>query len=305
MRKALTIVAALYIGSSLVGCSQSSQPTSLVEVKRPIAPPAASAPTAQPTWALRLQSKCEESVTPDQCVGVYGFTLLANGEYQLGPGPQGEIRKGKLTDDEVKSILDTLGGDPNTLQTSAEAHSSIEAAESEDTVTYTPNQGDEQTLLKASGTDLIYSLSSADTSKNLLINLRALAKKYYALPFPDDCTDGATSVHSLLSSMQSCTSDSECTYLDNSFDVLDTTASQTVTTDDCSLIPPLVIGNSSSVKTNKDKIQESIDKIKNACGPKFYRDDCTVATINLTAGTTPACLQGVCQPRSAQLRFLN
>ena len=56
-----------------------------------------------PAWQLTLKSACSNAAQ-DQCLARYGFTVDADGNYQVGPGPQGQLRKGTLAESEFAAL---------------------------------------------------------------------------------------------------------------------------------------------------------------------------------------------------------
>jgi len=219
---------------------------------------------------------------------------LTDGQYQIGPGPNGEVRSGNLTAEELNVLNTSLAGSIATARLSAEGHTSVDDVGSETVVTFTRGSGESETILKVAGTDLAYSIQSADEAKILFGTIRNLAAKYYQLPFPDGCSDGAKLVQSLYASMQTCSVDADCSYIDEYFEPVDANNPQFITTDDCSMVKPLSVGNLSSINENRQKLIDAIVGVQNAC-ENFYKADCTRSGINFTGGAAPVCQQGVCQ----------
>jgi len=298
MRNALAIAMAISMGSLMVGCSKK------VDLA-PVTPnvPAAPEEVHAPGWTLSLFSKCQEGVTPDQCVGAYGYSILTDGTFQVGPGPKGELRTGKLTPDELNSIAAAFGPGLDTSTLGTLSHDTTDATETSDTVTLTWGTSEPNLVVKSEGTDLSYQTKSAAIAKAVLSAIRNLAVKYYALPFPDACTDGAVTVAALFSSMRVCEKNSDCIFVSDSFDPIDATSGVKITTDDCSLVQPLAIANGSLVQSNKNKLQDAISQVQAACGANYARPNCTnIAELQLT-GAPPVCLQGVCKGPGQTLRL--
>jgi len=296
MRKTLALMMALCVGSAISGCNSNSN------VKdNKVAPPAEEV-RLNPNWELKLQSKCPENVPHESCLGDYGFTVLTNGHYQIGPGPKNEIREGTLTAEEMALLSVAIA--PSLAANSAEAdnHQNIDAGESDDVVTLTRGGSSLAVLLKTKGTDLYYANASADDAKAIHNVVRKLALKYYALPFPDTCIDGATTLQTLYTSLQSCTADADCTYLDGSFNVIPSNSADWIITDDCSMLRPLTVANSTMVASNQDKLIESLNELRTSCGDKFQRQECTQQAGFQPNNQAPICSQGTCQARPATFR---
>lgn len=295
MRSALTAFTALCVGSLLTGgCNKSSAPI-------PNPPPA---PTPM-TWSLKLQSKCDgntaedgSAITEDLCVARYGFSVLTDGKYQMGPGPQGELRTGNLTEDEKNKINAALASTLKAESLQPESHQTIEGGGTNDIITLSRGASSAAALIRTEGTDLTYLTQSAEQAKVLLDEMRKLAKVYYLTPFPDTCLDGANSVRNLFASMQTCATNTDCVYLDESFDRLESNSGSELTTDNCTLIRPLTVANASLVETNKTKLTEAYNQVQTACAEKpeaIMRAGCNENTVFTLSGRMPVCQQGVCQ----------
>ena len=100
MRNSFAFITALSVGYALSGCNSNSPSV------KPVAPVEVN-PSSQ-DWTLRLQSKCTDATPEDRCVAQYGFTILKDGHYQLGPGPQDEVRTGTMTSEELSTVNSVL-----------------------------------------------------------------------------------------------------------------------------------------------------------------------------------------------------
>jgi len=300
MRSSLAVIAALCIGSAVVGCSkhQPARPSPIPPVIKP--------PVVAQSWTFKLESKCGETIEDSQCIGKYGFSVrLPDGQYQLGPGQNGETRTGVITDTEMNELKKAAGSLLTVAQAQIEeGHAAMEAVEKEDTVSFIPSATGTATIVaKTSGTEFTYKMKSADDAKLLLTTMNELAKTYYKLPFPDACMDGLSSVQALLDSVQTCTTNADCAFIDANFDAMDPALGNYLATDDCKIISPLGAGNANLVKNSKEKLMEALSQIELACGEKFSRgSECTVAGFNLTPGATPSCIQGVCKAVPTSIR---
>ena len=179
MRNALVLLTAFCVSGTLIGCNSQSTPTTHPQP----------APKAEKQgrlgWTLKLQSKCAEEIDASECLAGYGFSILTNGEFQVGPGPQGETRpSGTLTEDEINSVNAALGSTLTASAARSEGHEAIEASESEDTLSLTRGTDNPEVLVRTAGVDLFFQTQSAEEAKSLLSLVRSLATKYYATPFP-------------------------------------------------------------------------------------------------------------------------
>jgi hypothetical protein len=297
MRNVLIALTAFCVGSALVGCNSNSVP---------VAKPQESAPKKDQQvalgWTLKYQAQCPEEIDATECVGAYNFSILTNGNWEIGPGPNNEVRRGILTQDQLSAISTLLAPSLSGTGIRTEGHDSIEAVEnkSEETLTFVKGSENPIVLVKATGTELSFQTQTADEAKSLLSAVREIAKLYYIAPFPDECKDGANSLQILFDSMQTCTSNSDCTYLNTSFESITPNSSEELIIDDCSIVKPLVVGNASSISGHEASLLESLDNIRAACGDNMIRSDCTSATSFTLTGAAPVCDQGVCKLNSNQ-----
>jgi len=301
MRNALVVLTAFGIASTLVGCN-SNKPNNQPAAPTPPAPTKPATPDkgeqGRLGWTLNFQSKCAEDIDKSQCLGAYGFTVLTNGEFKVGPGPKGEQRNGTLSTDELQSLNTVLAGSIQSAGTRSAAHEAIEASESEDTITLVQGSNSPEVLVKVSNTELTFQTPTSADAKSLLTVMRNFAVKYYKLPFPDECSDGAAALRALTTAVQTCTVDTDCTYLDSNLESVPATSQGELITDDCSIITPLVVGNAQSVKVKGSEILEAIYGVRNACSENLMRADCNnIVTVQLK-GEAPVCLQGVCKLKS-------
>ncbi len=291
MRKAFAAIATCCLISATVACNKSAPKA---PINNDIKPVPQDNNRTEVTWTLNFLSKCDESVSEDQCVGKFGFSVLTDGHYQIGPGPTGEVRSGALTAEEFAALNAAMATALANAGSTADGHLEIEQITSEETVTLAKGSSQPDTLLKASGTDLTYRVGTSDEAKKLLTVLRELATKYYLLPFPDSCMDGASSLQTLVASMKGCTVNTDCSYVDAGYNLLDVGSTDFLATDDCSLVRPMVAGNTSMLKTNQAKLQELLGQVQGSCGERYMRLECSYTGFNLT-GKPPVCQQGVCQ----------
>ncbi|MFZ9595593.1 MAG: hypothetical protein ACO3A2_05890 [Bdellovibrionia bacterium] len=288
MRNTLALLTALCVGSVFAGCNSNSEKNT-----SPVGPPAQDS-GLNSKWELKLQSQCPEAVNHENCVGEFGFAVMPDGTYQMGPGPKNEIRTGSLNAEELASVNQALSTMLAGVSASEEKHESITAGESDDTVTFT-RANTQAVLLKTAGADFYFQNVSSEEAKSIHQIIRKLALKYYALPFPDSCLDGAPLVQKLLSSAQSCATDSDCIYLDATLNPIANQSSEYVITDDCSVLRPLAVGNLSSVKKQADQILESIQELRTNCADRWMRADCTQQLGFQPNNRAPVCALGVCQ----------
>jgi len=324
MKRTTAILIASIVSFSIAGCSKKASvgavadhsPTETPAPAPMPAPTSASQPAAPlqsvPAWTVQLVSTCTTG-TADQCVGSYGFSASADGKFQVGPGPQGQLVTGNLTPDELKSLHDNveLGNAAGATASDASANehlldvSHAEAcqdidrsyADGNDTVTLSSPGNAPKNVLRTTDTGVCFDTETADQAEALHKTIRQLAVKYYPQPFPDVCADAAAQVVSLYPSVQNCTTDSDCAYVDASFNIVPPGASQYVAVDDCTMVAPLVVGNISAVVNNQAKLQTALDHAQSSdvCGDRFQRSDCTGWSGFQSNVGAPVCQQNVCK----------
>ncbi|OFZ19690.1 MAG: hypothetical protein A2X94_16680 [Bdellovibrionales bacterium GWB1_55_8] len=253
----------------------------------PFSPPAPQAAQG-PAYKVVLSSKCVEE-SDEYCVGQYGFLVTADGTFEVGPGPAGQRKSGRISDDELKmidaAVIAAVGGiDLNR----AESCNEVDALASEDTVTISMSNGDVG-LVRASGTNFCFQTATVEQAEALHKAIRELADKYYTLPFPDACEDAVEAIEALYPEMQKCSADTDCAYVTTNYDVIPPSSSQYVTTDACSKVKPLVVGNIAAIIQNQTKAYEALDQARYVCGERIIRYDCTGISGFMSSDGAPVC----------------
>lgn len=286
MRNGLAVFAAVCMSSMILGCG-SSKPQ---DQKKDNTPKKQEAKT----WSLTLQSKCAATVEEGKCIGEHGLTILQDGSYKVGPAPTGQMREGKISDEDLQKLNAQLDGTMK-AQKPTEQHLAIEVAQSDDTVTFTKGTSAPQILLKTSGADLSFTTSSGDEAKALYASMRDLASRYYPATFPDACVDGALQLQSMYKDTQSCTTDADCTYV-SGLQAMDADNIDYIFTDQCTLANPLAVANKSKIDADSDKLNALLAQVIDACGDTFYgREGCEAETGFYPNGKAPTCVANVCQ----------
>ena len=305
MRNALAILAVFCTAHILSSCNNSNSPSAAPPAEQP-AKKASPTEEAHATlnWSLKLESKCQDVAEEENCLANYGFTVLTDGHYLAGPGPHGESKSGTLTAEELSSVTSALTPVLSLTQFDAPQHESLEegASNSNDTLTLMRSTNTRDVLVKTEGTELNFQTPSSKDAKLLLATMRQLAATYYSLPFPEStaCTNAASALQTLFASMQTCKEDKDCAFVDSTFETLDPASSEFLTTDNCTVIKPLVVANASMVKSNQSKLMEGQNQVAEVCGTSLKRPNCTSIAGFTLSGQPPVCKQGVCQaPASA------
>jgi hypothetical protein len=310
MKRVLLTLAALSMTFALAGCSSKKEGTS----DNPGAPqetPGGEGTTTPPgtdtrtdetrastEWKLlKLVSNCDQG-EPEACTARYGFTVLSDGSYQIGPGPQGETFSGRLEVAEFKSvsekITETLGAIRPQVEVSEQCISAEPAKDSKDLVSLSRSSGEED-LIRTQGTEFCFKRFTADSAAKVHDAIRGLAKKYYRTPFPDACTVAALKVEQLYAPLQACQEDKDCAYIDNTYGPVDEGKLQFIFTDDCSVIRPLSAGHATKVAEAQAQLQEAREATRAVCGAKIARAGCSEPTGFQNDLSRPVCLEGACR----------
>lgn len=298
MQRALITFAALGMVFIFNHCqSKNSVPISIPNPSAGMIPHHQTEAQGDPSWKLKLNSNCADG-NPEKCVAAYGFTVLADGRFQIGPAPQGQLHEGSLAPEELKSISDLItvlisGLVSHPLE--SESCTTGPKSESNDSILLIrPNQSDES-LVRTSGTDLCQRLSNKENAEALHKTISALAKKYYKVPFPNACTDAAEEVEAMYSPLRKCNVDADCAYSDSVYQPITNGEMEFVITDSCSIIKPLIVANKISMQENQAKLVAARDRARDICGDKITRPDCTsILGFQATSGM-PVCSSGVCR----------
>jgi hypothetical protein len=329
MRKAVVILSAFCIGTALVGCTKSKTNTAEKAIpayapKQPtpkVVKPAVAVPT---TWEIKLNTTCAEETADANCVGKYGFTVDQGGKVKLGPGPNNEVRYAQLEEDKkvqintlVAAVLaspaeDTLKNE--TLDEDNNSNAEESASKGTEVISLTPTNANNSTariLVKKEGKELQHAVPSAEDAKKLYSLIHDSAEELSASPFkkddpqgnypqfnyrfPDPCYDGATLLRETSVAMLSCQADSDCAILNENFQpYAENLVPDTLTTDSCNLVDPLIVGNSKSVET--EKYAEKFLNLQNQCNAaqkSFAKPNCEVKTRGYH-GEKPTCVAGQC-----------
>jgi len=314
------IFSALLISTALISCNKhtaavnNTPPKAAPVAKKPETPPQVI--TRQPDhapegWTLTFKAKCEETVEAKDCLGSQGFTLYTDGHYQIGPAPDEVAREGKLSPEELTELkallaptlaLSTLGAENHeTLSTPAPGTGATPSnldgdKKSDDMITLTRGAGTPEVLVRTVGPELYFQVPTSEEAKSILSKIRGFAGKYYVTPYPDACKDGAVKLQKLFVSVQTCNADTDCTFIDSeSFEGISPSGPGILQPDNCSIVSPLVVGNTQLLTANQSKLAELQDKVRTACGNDMIRPDCTQPSEFVLNGKSPTCQQGVCK----------
>lgn len=251
-----------------------------------------------PAWTLQLQSNCSDYYD-EYCVAKHGFSVTADGKYLIGPAPAGQKIEGKLTLDELQKI--------NTLLSEALADMNAEGAENceldhqgvftarENKLIFEKNWG-KSVLIRSDLERYCFKTANADKAIQLHEEMKKLAEKYYALPFPDACAEASAAVEALYGSVKACNSDIDCAYVNTEYEIVPGSASQFIIVDNCTTIRPMVAANTEALKSNQPLLRKALENAQKVCGNRIGRPDCLGYQGFESSGGAPVCVNNYCRP---------
>ena len=298
MQKLFLTVSAIVIGVSFSSCHSQEK-----AVTHNIQPGVQRETGGSPAWKLSMNSQCDTDQT--QCVGAYGFSLLANGTYQVGPGPAGQVITGKLTDEEfatLETALDSVLKPSFPIDipeaSGQETCAPNTAVAGKESITFN-RRGQDTQILRASGTEFCFRNVTLEQADTLHKTVRALAKTYYLLPFPDACADAQGELQALYTSVAACAADSDCAYADTSFMPVAQGEMQFIVTDDCSTQGALAAANRNDLLYRQGELIQARNQARNICGARFVRAGCSQVTGFQSTLASPLCVDGACRVNSS------
>lgn len=305
MKRAFVFSIALTLGLSGSGClfggknsepAPQQQPNNNVEEQE------------TPSWKLTFLSSCGDADEAEECVGRYGFSLSENRQFQVGPGPAGQLKTGTLEALEFQKIEQLLsqalssGEIPEGGQENCRDAEEVESTFRGDKVTLT-RRATETTILREDPERLCFQTSTVEAAMRLHSAIRDLAEKYYSLPFPDSCAETVAALHALYAPLQECNTNEDCAYFSPDYDPVNASVSEFVLTDRCQLVRPLIAGNTTAVSRSLRALREAVNAAESVCGHRIVREDCmSVRGFDASVGA-PVCQDRVCRPNPSAGSF--
>ncbi|MFL5815282.1 MAG: hypothetical protein ACJ763_17025 [Bdellovibrionia bacterium] len=304
MKRTLAIMAVLGMSTAISGCFLSSE-------DQPAAAPAQA--QASPLWKLSLQSKCAGDAA--DCVAAYGFAITADGKYMVGPTPAGQTATGSLKPEELKYLNEKIealtatapashpnGDEAAPAEGTAEAATAApqEACEAlvntdQDQLILT-QQGKEKILAQTRNSQLCFQTANNEAASELHQAVKELAAAYYPTPFPNACVDQVSALQSLYATVQSCSADTDCTFVDQSFAAIPASSDQWVTTNAGTQVMPLAVASTSALASHRDALNQAYNSALSAC---HLNANAGSAEGFMTTSAAPRCQQGVCRITAA------
>jgi hypothetical protein len=250
-----------------------------------------------PAWKLNYTADTGANTDKASVVAGYGFTVTADGNYIVGPGPTGQVLTGQLSSEEFNDILTAIQPvlDVNALtQTENCAPSSV--SDTNDQFVLTRSHKDYAFLRKAQDGTVCAKGIDTDGAENLRTAVITAAQDHYALPFPSACLDAAAATELLYAGLQSCHHDSDCAYLDNQYNPIQAGDSQLVYADACSVVKALPVANANAIQAKLADLQAALLTAQQACGADIVRANCVQQTTFQSLQAPAVCdAQGMCK----------
>jgi len=244
-----------------------------------------------PAWRLTFAVDCG-SDSPDECIAGHGFSVLGDGRFEQGPGPQGQVRSGSLSLEEFKELEALVL--PILVQRGEDVRETLGTASIAQNLTLTAREGAPRVIARIDGGELVHQLSTAADAQALLQLMGSLAERYYSLPFPDACLESAAALEGLFASVSGCSTDADCAYIDTNLSIIRPEVMTYLQTDRCEVYRPLVVGNAAAVESAHAKLIDAVQQTREICGTRIQRADCTqFPTIHTSY--SPVCFQGACR----------
>jgi hypothetical protein len=259
----------------------------------------------RPEWAVQLQSTCND-VAVDDCPAGFPYSVGADGNYRVGPGPQGQVLTGKLSSEEFaelqKLYLESVGsarahrGDEICVASAVDA--SQPNASATDTVSTIAQSGEQTDWIHTGERGVCSKMETPELAQKLLAYMRSSAAKHYPLPFPDDACDQArASLETLYGNVRACTNDADCSFIDEAFQPVAQDYLTFLIQGDCSGAQPLVVANRSQVETKRTLLLQSFSHAQEQCKRRAASSCAGFSNFQPTR-PAPICGGGICRARS-------
>ena len=248
-----------------------------------------------PAWLVSYNSTCAgEDAT--ECPGFYGFTLDAAGNYQVGPGPAGQHKKGRISDEDLQMLTDSISTIlQSTMQSSELTCNTLEAYVGQNQTITIQTKYDQARPVVQTGDKGFCSATEFEPSNSFYKTIKTLAEQYYPSPFPDACEDAIVAAEGLHPQFQFCATDTDCGYLTPGFEVVPPSTMQYIITDDCSRLKPLIVANIGAIVSGQEILINALQNAQGVCREKLVKYDCTgVSGFQATDGA-PLCIQNTCR----------
>ncbi len=240
-----------------------------------------------PLWKLRYSTQCPTTTPVEKCKAAYGFSIYANGKFEIGPGPKKEWVSGRVGVAEFETVNDAV-----LLILSRQSEDRLPENCGEDTK-------DSAVLTSRTGGNAKLCLNSSNhENKALKTALKNLVAKYYPETFPNPCVDAMLNLEKVYDSYRECKKDSDCAYVNEKDLPVDLREAPAIVVDDCTYIQPLLVANKRSVETNPLGLLMEREITIATCAKDLKRAYCHDSVLLGPVSGAPACAQGVCKAPS-------
>jgi hypothetical protein len=251
-----------------------------------------------PAWKLNYTADTGADTDKANVVAGYGFTVTADGNYIVGPGPSGQVLTGQLSSDEFNDVLTAIQPVLNNGNALAQAQNCAPSSVSDtnDKFVLTRAHKDYAFLNKAQDGTVCAAGIDTDGAEALRTAVITAAQDHYALPFPSSCLDAAAATELLYKGLTSCHHDSDCAYLDQTYTPIDAGSSELVYDDACSVVRALPVANVKAVQAKLADLQAALLTAQQACGADIVRANCAQQTTFQSLQAPAVCgAEGVCK----------
>jgi hypothetical protein len=259
----------------LSGCGNKT-PASNQDIQSQVNRPAAVSEPALAPWEIRFESQCPENVPLDHCPGKYGFSVLSDGSYEVGPGPKGQKFSGVLDADEMKQIVQNIREEVLSFQIAQNCgkEDSIE-------ITYDDRE-------------------STSCHPKIREQMKKFISQYYPETFPNPCIDASSDLSQLYDVTSACDSNADCVFLDSEFLPLNPLEEnlQSIAVDDCTYIRPLVVANSFKAVSLQRELLNARAHAREVCGDHIFKPSCSDVQYTSPSKGNSICFKHQCHLRT-------
>jgi hypothetical protein len=255
-------------------------------------------------WNLVYHSQCPGKNKED-CRGSYGFELLSDGSFKVGPGPNGEMYTGVVIEEDLKEIkglkqriLAITPSTPGTTRSPTDydhCHPNINP-DIYETIEMT-NDTQSLTLLQSSDSDFCFNRITNEEALQLSSEMRILLEKYHPEKFPNDCLVSRHALHELFLKVSQCDRDEECSYLNENFLPIPIDQVNSIPQENCAFVRPLIVANYFGAVSHQLKLLMLRDEVKEVCDKEIRSFSCNSEHFR-PRPLPPICHHGRCTVKS-------
>ena len=270
--------------SKPVDTSESGSEITAADSIPPEAGPEVIAPDSEinsASWQIQWTSECGKpgGVATQSCAGGYGFTLADSGEFEIGPGPNGQKIRGHITLEDQERIREEISSISKGRGKLPDCEPG-ELTDGEVPKHFSYFKKDEQ-----------YDLRCIVSLKSLFLEL---AKKYSPAAFPSPCTDAIWELMGLYDSISECDADSDCETLDANFRPTTMGDADPFSLTNCGFVPELKVANGFRAVSWQLELILKREIAKEVCVSSGPVPGCIPGTLRTDQPRRPRCIQRRC-----------